>query len=157
MRCGIVSGKKGQSYNIRAGCPNLIERLETGLLSYGSDMTLQNNPFECGLERFTNIDKAAEYMSREALTKIKREGLKRKMVNLAIEGSALDAPRSIFDVLDDDGGKVGIVTSLAFSTRFGSNLAFAMVDIAASQEGASLQVETSQGRRKAVVKSRRWD
>ena len=29
----------GKKYNVHAGCPNLIERIEGGLLSYGNDMT----------------------------------------------------------------------------------------------------------------------
>ena len=37
---------------LRPGCPNLIDRIETGLLSHGNDMTLDNNPIEAGLDRF---------------------------------------------------------------------------------------------------------
>ena len=32
----------GRPYDVWAGCPNLIERIEGGLLSYGNDMTIQN-------------------------------------------------------------------------------------------------------------------
>ena len=32
----------GKKYNVHAGCPNLIERIEGGLLSYGNDMTDDN-------------------------------------------------------------------------------------------------------------------
>ena len=42
----------GKDLNVRAGCPNLIERTEAGLLSYGNDMDLSNTPFECGLGKF---------------------------------------------------------------------------------------------------------
>ena len=42
----------GELHNIRPGCPNLIERIEGGLFSYGNDMTRDNNPFECGLEKY---------------------------------------------------------------------------------------------------------
>ena len=46
----------GKDLNVRPGCPNQIERIESGLLSYGSDMTIRNSPFECGLGRFCEID-----------------------------------------------------------------------------------------------------
>ncbi len=42
----------GQAYNITPGCPNLIERIEGGLLSYGNEFTCENNPLECGFARF---------------------------------------------------------------------------------------------------------
>ena len=44
--------EEGKNLNVRAGCPNLIERVEAGLLSYGNDMTIENTPFECNLEKF---------------------------------------------------------------------------------------------------------
>ncbi len=37
--------------DVHAGCPNLIERIESGLLSYGNDMTDDNTPHECWLGR----------------------------------------------------------------------------------------------------------
>ncbi len=39
----------GKALDVHAGCPNLIERIEGGLLSYGNDMTRENTPHECGL------------------------------------------------------------------------------------------------------------
>ena len=36
--------EEGKAFNVRAGCPNLIERVEGGLLSYGNDMTIENTP-----------------------------------------------------------------------------------------------------------------
>ena len=34
----------GKEFNVKPGCPNIIERIESGLLSYGNDMDNQNNP-----------------------------------------------------------------------------------------------------------------
>ena len=78
----------GQKFNIRSGGPNLIERLETGLKSYGSDMTLESSPIEAALEKFIDLDKEAECMSRDALQKIAAEGPKQRLVNL--EGRSQD-------------------------------------------------------------------
>ena len=36
--------KAGKNYNILPGCPNLIDRIEAGLMSYGNDFTKENNP-----------------------------------------------------------------------------------------------------------------
>lgn len=147
----------GQAYNIRAGCPNLIERIESGLLSYGSDITRENNPFECGLDRFFSLGKSAEYMSREALERIAREGIKRKHVNLMIEGDGVPAPRSTYDVTTPVGEKVGIVTSLAYSPRFAATLAFCFVNTESAEPGRALAVATDVGVRNAIVKAHDWN
>ena len=44
--------KEGVDLNIRVGCPNMIERVENHLLSYGNEMTNKNIPQDCGLESF---------------------------------------------------------------------------------------------------------
>ena len=41
----------GQKYDIAPGAPNLIERIESGLKSYGQDMTMDTNPFEASMDR----------------------------------------------------------------------------------------------------------
>ena len=45
--------EQGKDYNVRAGYPNGTERIEAGLLSYGSDMDEHDNPLECGLGVFS--------------------------------------------------------------------------------------------------------
>src|SRR2546425_13358306 len=39
----------GKKYDIRPIAPSEIRRIEGGILNYGSDMTLENNPYELGL------------------------------------------------------------------------------------------------------------
>lgn len=147
----------GRKYRMRAGCPNLIDRIERGLFSYGSDMTLENNPYECGLDRFFEADKPAECISDRALARIRREGVRRKLVHLSIGGDPLVSPRDIWTVRDGAGRPVGCVTSLAYSARYGSNLAFATVEAATAGHGNTLSVETGDGeRRAATVKDRFW-
>jgi glycine cleavage system aminomethyltransferase T len=62
----------GKDLNVRAGCPNLIERIEGGLLSFGSDMTRQNTPVEAGLAKFCNAPD--EYLGKSIIEKQKRKG-----------------------------------------------------------------------------------
>lgn len=148
----------GQKYNIRAGCPNLIDRIEKGLLSYGSDMTINNNPYECGLDRFFELGKKAEYMSSIALKNILEDGVQRNLVYLFIEGSPLVSPRSTWDVLDDDKNSVGIVTSSVYSTKHKYNIAFATVNAEINQFGKNLLIDTGNGNmRFANVTNRSWE
>ena len=47
--------KSGKEFNLKPGCPNAIERIEGALLSYGNDMDIKDNPFECGLEKYIDL------------------------------------------------------------------------------------------------------
>jgi len=47
-------------------------------------MTLVNNPYECGLDRFFKLGKSAEYMSREALEKFASNGVDQKIIHLKL-------------------------------------------------------------------------
>jgi len=149
--------EKGGKYNLRAGCPNVIERVETGLMSYGTDMTLDNNPLECGFDRFLKLGKKAEYMSRDALDRIAAEGIEKKLVYLVIGGRRHESARETRDVFDGSGAKVGYITSQAFSPKFDATLAFAFIDIQHAGTGTRLQVITGDGeRREARIHNRDW-
>ncbi len=131
----------GQKYSIRAGCPNSIDRIERGLLSYGNDMTLDENPYECGLGRFLSENKEAECMSSEALGKVRENGIKYKVVHLLILGEPLTLPREAWRLKDEAGVFCGLLTSMAYSIRFGGNIAFATVEKEFSSPGQELFVD----------------
>ena len=146
----------GQKYNVSPGAPNLIERLETGLKSYGADMTIDMNPFEAALERYIDVDKAAEYMCRDVLVKVRDTGADRRLVNLFIDGEDLGPMRSDWPVLEEHGAKVGFVTSRAWSLKFGTNLAFAIVNSSHATPGTRITVDADGDRRTAVVRTDKW-
>ena len=125
-------------------------------MSYGSDMTMENNPLECGMDRFFKLGKPAEYMCREALDRIAQEGIKNKMVHLKIHGDKMTAPRSTWDVKNPAGEVVGILTSLAYSPKFGANLSFATVDAAYGAHGQTLVVDVDGVDREGVVCDLKW-
>ena len=129
----------GQAHQISAGCPNLIERIETGLLSYGNDMTLANNVFECGLDRFVTLGKEAEYLSRCALDRVATEGVAAKLARIEIDGGPAPALRATWPVLAG-GIEAGYVTSAAWSPRFETVVAFAMLEVEHTVVGARLGV-----------------
>ena len=151
-----VFWEAGRKYDLRAGAPNLIERLESGLKSYGSDMTIDSNPLEAGLEKFIDLDKPAEYMSRDALRKIAEAGPSKRLVNLAIDGEPLGPMRSDWAVLDQDGSSVGMVTTKVWSPRFATNIAFAIVRSSHAAVGTRLAVDADGDRRTAAIRDVKW-
>ena len=57
----------GKDLEVSPGCPNLIERVEGGLLSYGNEMTRGNNPLECNLEKFCDLNGFVQYIGKSRL------------------------------------------------------------------------------------------
>jgi dimethylsulfoniopropionate demethylase len=114
---------RGQDLNVRAGGPNLMERIESGLLSYGNDMTRDNTPFECGLEAFIDLDANIDAISLPALRRIHGKHQKQLM------GLVFDQMVSIDDFeIEADGSLVGDIRSHSWSPRHSCYLAMAMMN-----------------------------
>ena len=54
--------EKGKDLDVKPGCPNLIERIESALLSYGNDIDINDNPLECGFDKFVNVDSDINFL-----------------------------------------------------------------------------------------------
>lgn len=139
----------GEDLDVRAGCPNAIERIEGGLLSYGNDMTRENTPFEAGLGRYVNSP--ADYIGKAALAARPPE---RAIRPISISG---DIPRceEAWPLYSGD-THVGQITSAVFSPDFGTNVSIGMVAKGHWVPGTSLEVETPDGRRTATIEERFW-
>jgi dimethylsulfoniopropionate demethylase len=140
----------GADLNVRAGGPNLIERIEAGLLSYGNDMTRENTPHECGLGRFCDTREAFGCVGRDALLRVAVEGPVRQIRSLAIDGDPLLPCQEIWFVYAD-GERVGRITSAVWSPDFQTNVALGMVRMTHWREGTRVEVETPTGMRSATV------
>ena len=119
----------GKEYGLQPGHTSSIRRIEGGMLSYHADADINTNPFELGLDRLVNLEGDINFIGKEALKKIKREGIKRIQVGLEIDCEPLSGPNTIFwPVLKND-LNIGKVTSAVYSPRLKKNIALAMVDV----------------------------
>lgn len=139
----------GKDLNVKAGCPNLIERIEGGLLSYGNDITRDHTPFEAGLGKF--VDSKDEFIGRN---KLKKRSFNQIIRAIQIDGEIPPCERHWPIFLNDD--KVGNVTSAIFSPDFGCNVAIGMVSREKVPTGTRVEVETQLGLRNASVRSKFW-
>ncbi|MGB5706806.1 MAG: dimethylsulfoniopropionate demethylase [Arenicellales bacterium] len=130
----------GQGLEVSPGCPNLIERIESGLLSYGNDMTLENNPLECGLERFCQLDGSVDFIGREALQKIHATGPERSIRGVKFGEDRCPPCSTLWPVRVDD-KPVGYVTSAIWSPRFKTNVGLAMIERGYWEEQQRILVE----------------
>ncbi len=141
----------GPDLNVRPGCPNLVERIESGFLSYGNDMTIENNPFECGLDRFCHMGADTRFLARSALESIlKTGGADRMLRGVAFDGPPCPDCMECWPITIDD-EKVGDITSAAWSVDLDSNIAIAMIERHAWEPGTSVIVAAPDGNRQGRV------
>ncbi|HEY3208803.1 MAG TPA: glycine cleavage T C-terminal barrel domain-containing protein [Actinomycetota bacterium] len=140
----------GRPYDIWPTGPSDIRRIEGGIFNWGADMDYTNNPFEMGLDRLVDLDIELPFMGKEALRRIKSEGIRRKIVGVEIAGERLEMNHSRWPV-EAAGRTIGKVTSAIYSPRLEKNIGYARVPIELSQLRTELTVETPDGARSASV------
>ena len=116
----------GKDLNVRPGCPNLIERIEGGLLSYGNDITMDDTPLECGLEKFVSFNEKINYLGKDHLLKQKNDGLKKSITGIKINLDAISITKH--EPLFMNGIKIGELRSATYSPEFNSCIGFAMIE-----------------------------
>ncbi len=116
----------GKEFDVKPGCPNLIERIESGLLSYGNDMDLYDNPFECGFDKYINLDSNVSFLGKDKLKKIKSEGINRKLMGLIIDAKNISMTKSL-EVIGENNSIIGELRSACFSPYFNKVIGIAMI------------------------------
>jgi aminomethyltransferase len=119
----------GRPWGIGPGCPNLSERVENGLLSWGGDTDADTNPFEVRLGRFVDLDVPDDVIGITALRRVADEGPKRHQLGIVLDG---DDPQPIhgqwYDVIRD-GEKVGDMTNGTWSYKLERNIGFGLLSV----------------------------
>ncbi len=128
----------GKDLNVKAGCPNLIERIEGGLLSYGNDMERwesQDTPYECGLDKLVDIKSDITYLGKSALRQRKKDGIIKKIMGVKIDLDHIEMKfnRHKLEYSLHTGGllgkskHMGYLRSAAYSPRFKKVVGIAMI------------------------------
>jgi len=145
----------GKDLDVHAGCPNAIERIEGGLLSYGNDMTDDNTPHECGLGRFCDTQMAIGCIGRDALLRVAKDGPVQQIRAIEIAGGPVPPCDRAWPLMEGN-EQVGQVTSAAWSPDFGCNVAIGMVRMTHWKEGTDLDVVLPDEIRSAQVWETFW-
>ena len=118
--------KIGKEFDLKPGCPNQIERIEGGLLSYGNDMDINDNPLECGFDKYVNLDADIIFLGKQSLIKIKKDGIKKKLMGVKVDMKSIFLTESLPITSNDK--QIGELRSGAFSPRFKKVVGIAMVN-----------------------------
>ena len=98
-------------------------RLEMGYCLYGNDIDDTTSPIEAGLSWITKFTK--EFTNSKALEDEKRRGPERKLI--AFELDERGVPRHGYDIVDNNGNKIGVVTSGTMSPSLGKGIGLGYV------------------------------
>ena len=133
--------EQGEEFNLRVIAPSHIRRLEAGILSYGQDMDIENNPFEVRLGWQVDLDKG-DYIGKQALARIREEGVQQHLVGLKVGGEPLTWYNEDFYLVKDcdSGDDVGYVTSAFWSPSLDSNIALAVMPRSHWRRGTRVKV-----------------
>ena len=135
----------GKPMGLVPGHTSTIRRIEGGMLSYQADMDYTVNPFELGLERLVDLEMDADFIGKEALKKIKSDGIKRSQVGVEISCPPLQHPNTSYWPIMVGSEEVGYITSAVYSPRLDKNIALAMMDVNHSAIDTAAETTTPEG------------
>lgn len=112
-------------------------RLEMGFCLYGNDIHDNTSPLEANLGWITKMK--TDFLGKERLEEQKEAGLERKLVGLEIKGKGI--PRQGYNLLNDSGEQIGIVTSGTQSPSLDKAIAMGYLKTPYAKEGTRVKVE----------------
>jgi aminomethyltransferase len=113
-------------------------RLEAGFCLYGHELTEEITPLEAGLGWSVKLDKGVDFIGREALTRQKAEGLKRKRIGIIMADRSV--PRAGYALLAE-GQPVGELTSGTLGPSLNKTIGMGYVPPDHAKPGTALEVE----------------
>jgi aminomethyltransferase len=145
----------GAPFDIRAIAPSEARRIEAGIFNYGSDMRTEDTPFHMtGLERLVELDQSADFIGKDALTRIAQEGVDRKLVGIEVGGAPMTdegALNDLWPVREPGKDPIGRVTAGAWSPRLERNIGYAWVPTSHMEVGTPLELVSNGSVRTSAV------
>lgn len=140
------------------GCRDTL-RFEVGLPLYGDELSAEISPIEAGLGIFVKTDKE-EFIGKDAILKQKTDGLKKKLVGIALDDKDKAIPRHGYDVTTDDDTDtvIGYVTTGYRTISTDKSVCLALIDAKYSKLGTALKLRIHRKMHNGtVVKKRFYD
>jgi 4-methylaminobutanoate oxidase (formaldehyde-forming) len=100
-------------------------RIEAGRRAWGAELGPDETPFEAGLQFAVKLDKASDFIGREALRRLRDQPLNKRLL-----GFVFDSPQAYAwggDAVQIDGQAVGELSSAGWSPKAGACMALGFV------------------------------
>lgn len=118
-------------------------RLEMGYCLYGNDIDDTTSPIQAGLGWITKFNKT--FTNSKALEEEKHRGPENKLVAFQLDERGI--PRKDYDIVDDNGNRIGRVTSGTMSPSLGKGIGLGYVPTTFSEVGSKINIQV---RKKAI-------
>ena len=111
-------------------------------------MTRETNPLEFGLGKFCTLDGSIDFIGREALQKVARDGVAREIRGVMFDGPACPTCAIPWPVMVGE-YQIGQITSGIWSPRLQRNIGLSLIDRAHWDIGTPVEVQYHDGSRRA--------
>lgn len=140
----------GEPYGIGPGGPHPMERIESGLLSYGADTDADTDPIEAGLAAFVALDDDTEFIGKQALLARQADPQnRRKLVNLVFDAAVPNAENPW--PMTRKARPAGECRAAVWSPKLGCHIGLGLVGAAHSQPGTTFEVHAPDGSAAATL------
>jgi glycine cleavage system T protein len=131
----------GRSHGLVAGGYRAIEsmRLEKGYRVWSSDITPEDNPYEAGLGFAVRLNKASDFIGKDALLRAKADGIHRRLRPLLLEDEEAIALGG--EPVRAAGRVVGRVTSGGYGYTVARSIAYAYLPVEHAAVDTAAEVE----------------
>jgi aminomethyltransferase len=135
--------RHGKPFGLIPAGPNHARRVEAAILNNQSDMDLTTNLYELGLE--WQIEAKERFIGKEALERIRRDGITRKLMGFEVDGEPapheFEGPWAVYRA----GALVGRASAFVYSPTLKKNIGLAMIKIESATPGQRIDVQRLPG------------
>jgi dimethylsulfoniopropionate demethylase len=103
-------------------------------------MDNNDNPLECGFDKFVNLDSDINFLGKEKLKKIKSEGIKKKLMGVQFEAKEIRLSSSLH-IKSEKKEIIGELRSACYSPHFGKVIGIAMLHKPFWESSQSIKIE----------------
>lgn len=142
----------GEKYGIKPiglGARDTL-RLEKGMCLYGNDIDDSTSPLEAGLGWITKFIPGKNFIDRPFLEKQKLVGVQKRLVYFEMIDRGI--PRHEYEITDEKGDKIGVVTSGTIIPGTKTSVGMGYVKIDHAKPGSEIYISIRGKLLKAVVK-----
>ncbi|CAK7003303.1 glycine cleavage system protein T [Tissierella sp. P1] len=148
----LEAGKEEGIKPCGLGCRDTL-RFEASLPLYGHEISAEINPLEGGFKYFVKLDKASDFIGKEALNKQWKEGLKRKLAGFEMIDRGI--PREGYEI-QKDGKIIGHVTTGYMSPTLKKNIGNALIAPEYTELGTEVDIMIRNKPAKAKIISKKF-
>ncbi len=145
----------GETFGIGPGTPNHAERIESGLLSFGSDHDRDTDPIEAGLGAFTSLASDVDFCGKQALQARVDSTTRRPIVNITFDSPATESrdiqPASQPTTASVDGKVVGEIRTSVWGPRLNAWIGLAQLQAPFDAPGTTIESVDGAGRTVTAV------